>query len=469
MKEPKYITVWNSCLQMIKDVIPQQAFSTWFTPLKAISLEDDTLTLEVPSEFVREYLEEHYINFIGKALRKQLGEGAKLMYNVRIAQDARVNIPSDPQRDIKNKSVPMPGLNANKMNPFVIPGLQQLNIDPQLNPKNTFANFIEGECNKLGMAAGKSIANKPGNNSYNPLFVYGGPGMGKTHLAQAVGIEVKEKFPEKVVLYVSANRFMTQYIDAVNVKNKLTDFLQFYQMIDVLIVDDVQEFADKAGTQNAFFHIFNHLQQSGKQLILTSDKAPVDLMGLEKRLLSRFKWGLSVELKQPSYDTRVRILEAKSRKDGIDLPKDVLHFLASKVIGSVREIEGALVSLIAHATLINTPIDMELAQSVTDKIVKVTPNEISVDTIQNTVCEYFNISRESLVSKTRKREIVQARQIAMYMCRNFTKISLAAIGQQIGGKDHATVVHSCNIVSDLIETNKGFRQYVVDIENLLKK
>lgn len=454
---------------MIKDVIPQQAFSTWFTPLKAISLEDDTLTLEVPSEFVREYLEEHYINFIGKALRKQLGEGAKLMYNVRIAQDARVNIPSDPQRDIKNKSVPMPGLNANKMNPFVIPGLQQLNIDPQLNPKNTFANFIEGECNKLGMAAGKSIANKPGNNSYNPLFVYGGPGMGKTHLAQAVGIEVKEKFSEKVVLYVSANRFMTQYIDAVNVKNKLTDFLQFYQMIDVLIVDDVQEFADKAGTQNAFFHIFNHLQQSGKQLILTSDKAPVDLMGLEKRLLSRFKWGLSVELKQPSYDTRVRILEAKSRKDGIDLPKDVLHFLASKVIGSVREIEGALVSLIAHATLINTPIDMELAQSVTDKIVKVTPNEISVDTIQNTVCEYFNISRESLVSKTRKREIVQARQIAMYMCRNFTKISLAAIGQQIGGKDHATVVHSCNIVSDLIETNKSFRQYVIDIENLLKK
>ncbi|MDO4736094.1 MAG: chromosomal replication initiator protein DnaA, partial [Bacteroidia bacterium] len=433
------------------------------------SLEDDTLTLEVPSEFVREYLEEHYINFIGKALRKQLGEGAKLMYNVRIAQDARVNIPSDPQRDIKNKSVPMPGLNANKMNPFVIPGLQQLNIDPQLNPKNTFANFIEGECNKLGMAAGKSIANKPGNNSYNPLFVYGGPGMGKTHLGQAVGIEVKEKFPEKVVLYVSANRFMTQYIDAVNVKNKLTDFLQFYQMIDVLIVDDVQEFADKAGTQNAFFHIFNHLQQSGKQLILTSDKAPVDLMGLEKRLLSRFKWGLSVELKQPSYDTRVRILEAKSRKDGIDLPKDVLHFLASKVIGSVREIEGALVSLIAHATLINTPIDMELAQSVTDKIVKVTPNEISVDTIQNTVCEYFNISRESLVSKTRKREIVQARQIAMYMCRNFTKISLAAIGQQIGGKDHATVVHSCNIVSDLIETNKSFRQYVIDIENLLKK
>ncbi len=453
---------------MIKDVIPQQAFSTWFTPLKAISLQEDTLTLEVPSEFVREYLEEHYINFIGKALRKQLGEGAKLMYNVRIARDARVNIPSDPQKDIKNKSVPIPRPDAGKFNPYAIPGLEQLNIDPQLNPRNTFANFVEGECNRLGMAAGKAIASRPGNNSYNPLFIYGGPGMGKTHLAQAIGIEIKEKFPDKVVLYVSANRFMTQYIDAVNVKNKLTDFLQFYQMIDVLIVDDVQEFADKGGTQNAFFHIFNHLQQSGKQLVLTSDKAPVDLMGLEKRLLSRFKWGLSVELKQPSYDTRLKILEAKSRKDGIDLPNDVLHFLASKVVGSVREIEGALVSLIAHATLINTTIDMDLAQSVTDKIVKVTPSEISIDTIQDVVCEYFNITREALVSKTRKREIVQARQIAMYMCRNFTKISLAAIGQQIGGKDHATVVHSCNIVSDLIETNKSFKQYVIDIENKLK-
>ena len=311
---------------MIQGVIPPKQFETWFTPIKPVSLAGTTFTIEVPSEFFREYLEAHYIDFLSKSLRRQLGNDAKLMYKVQVVKDGPVTVPSQVVEPVVNRPVPVPQRNTAVMNPFVIPGLQQLDIDPQLNPNNSFSNFIEGECNKLGRSAGLAIAASPGKNAFNPLFIYGASGLGKTHLAQAIGIEVKKKFPEKIVLYVTANRFMTQYMDAVNVKNKLTDFLNFYQMIDVLILDDVQEFAEKQGTQNAFFHIFNHLHQSGKQLILTSDKAPVDLMGLEQRLLSRFKWGLSVELTAPSYQTRLEILKAKSMKDGIELPEEVIDF-----------------------------------------------------------------------------------------------------------------------------------------------
>lgn len=468
MNNSQHIQVWNNCLQMIKDVIPPAAYDTWFAPIVPVSLNGSEFTIQVPSEYFREYLEEHFINFISKALRKELGEGAKLMYKVRMVENNHVTIPSASVDTPKNRPIPVPQRDMQLLNPFVIPGLQQLNIDPQLNPVYSFSNFIEGDCNRLGRAAGLAISNSPGKNAFNPLFIYGGSGLGKTHLAQAIGLEVKNKYPDKIVLYVSAHRFMTQYIDAVNVKNKMNDFIHFYQMIDVLIIDDVQEFAEKHGTQNAFFQIFNHLHQSGKQLILTSDKPPVELQGLEQRLLSRFKWGLVVELTQPSYSTRLEILKSKTLKDGVELPEEVLNFLAAKVVGSIREIEGVLVSLLAHATLSREAITLELAQQLTNKIVTVNDNEISLDKIQSVVCDYFSITKDIMLSKTRKREIVQARQIAMYLGRNLTKISLAAIGQQIGGKDHATVLHACNTVSDLIETDRTFRQYVNDIEKLLK-
>ena len=471
MVNEKHEVVWNNCLNVIGSIIPENIFTTWFKPIIPVRLKNNVLTIEVPSSFFREYLEEHFIDLLGKSLRRELGTQAKLEYNVRVlASGSTITMPQQNTQAYKNHSMPfVPSSEVCIANPFVIPGIQQLQIDPQLNPSYTFDNFIEGNCNRLARSAGLSIASNPGKTTFNPLFLYGGSGLGKTHLAHAIGIAVKEKFPEKIVLYVNANRFQTQYVDASVIKNKLNDFMHFYQGIDVLILDDVHEFAEKAGTQNAFFHIFNHLHQSGKQLILTSDKAPVDLKGLEQRLLSRFKWGLSAELTPPDIATRIAILKAKSYNDGVALSDEIVHYIASRICNNVREIEGALVSLLAQATLNKMPITLQLVEHMTEKLVSNHRTEISIQEIQKEVCSYFGLPNEQLLSKTRKREIVQARQIAMYLSRNMTKNSLASIGAQIGGKDHATVLHACNTVCDLIDTDRGFRQYVVEIEKRLKK
>jgi len=352
----------------------------------------------------------------------------------------------------------------------MIPGLKKLKIDPQLNPQYSFSNFIEGECNRLGRAAGMNISINPGRSTFNPLFIYGGPGLGKTHLAQAIGIAVKEKYPEKVVLYVSANIFQNQYTSAAcsaksnNNNTRVADFLRFYQLIDVLIIDDVHEFADKKGTQNAFFHIFNYLHQSGKQLILTSDKAPVDLQGMEQRLLSRFKWGLAADLQMPDLETRIAILNKKMYLDGIELPKDIVEYIAYSITSNVRELEGALISILAQASLNKKAVTLELAKQMIDKFVKNTTHEVSIDYIQKVVCDYFDLPIEMLKSKTRKRQVVQARQIAMYFAKNMTKSSLSSIGAHCGGKDHATVLHACRTVNNLIETDKKFKASVLELQ-----
>lgn len=469
MSEPKHITVWNSCLNIISDIIVPQSFKTWFHPIIAVKLTGSVLTIEVPSNFFREYLEEHYIDLIGKALKRVLGREAKLEYNVRVVSgEEPVTYPQQSAQEYKNRSLPIPNRARDITNPFVIPGLKQLEIDPQLNFNYQFANFIEGECNRLARSAGLSISENPGKGAFNPLFLYGGAGLGKTHLAQAIGIEVKKRFPEKIVLYVSANRFMTQYMDAITVKNKLTDFLHFYQMIDVLIIDDVHEFSGKTGTQNAFFHIFSHLHSTNKQLILTSDKAPVDLQDLEMRLLSRFKWGLLAELLPPDFETKVKILEAKGYKDGIKLPKEVVEFIAGRVNSNIRELEGTLISLLAHSTLTHRKIDLELAEAVIEKIVSTHTPEISIEHIQDVVCNYFKIEPEKFLSSSRKRELVQARQIAMYLSRNHTSESLSTIGAKIGGREHATVLYAYKTVCDLLDTDRTFRKFVGDIEDRLK-
>ncbi len=475
MNNEKHQEVWNNCLRIIKDNVPSISFKTWFEPIVPLKLENKVLTIQVPSPFFYEYLEEQYINILRKTLRKELGYEAKLEYsvvmenNVVNAKPYTVKYPTRDKTEIKNKPVSMPLKNGEEKikNPFVIPGLKKLEVDPQLNFNNSFANFIEGECNRLARSAGYAVSNNPGGTAFNPLLIYGESGLGKTHLAQAIGIDVKQKFPDKTVLYVNGSKFETQFTESIRNNNK-NDFLHFYQMIDLLILDDVHELAGKIKTQDVFFHIFNQLHQSGKQLILTSDKPPVELQGMEQRLLSRFKWGLSADLQKPDYETRMEILTQKSYNDGIEIEEGVLDYIATHITNSIREMEGALISLLAQATLNRKEITMGLAKCMIEKLVKNSKKELSIDYIQRIVCDYFNLTPEALQTKTRKREIVQARQIAMFFSKSLTKSSLATIGSKIGGKDHATVLHACKTVNNLLDTDKQFKNQLEELERKLK-
>jgi chromosomal replication initiator protein len=466
--------VWDECLKLIKDNVTMQGFKTWFEPIRPIKLENSVLTIQVPSQFFYEWLEEHYIDLLKSSIKKELGKEGRLEYSIVMENNTAgskpytVKIPTTNRRALKNPAVNIP-LDHNSTpikNPFIVPGLKKINVDSQLNPNYTFENFIEGDCNRLARSAGYAVANKPGGTSFNPLLIYGGVGLGKTHLAHAIGIEIKNKFPNKTVLYVSSEKFTHQFVDSIR-NNNQNDFIHFYQMMDVLIIDDVQFFAGKEKTQDAFFTVFNHLHQSGNQIILTSDKPPVEMQGMEQRLLSRFKWGLSADLQTPGLETRIAILEKKMYADGIELPKEVVEYLAYSISTNIRELEGALISLIAQASLNKKEVNLDLAKQMIDKFVKNTAREVSIDYIQKVVCDYFDLPIELLKSKTRKREVVQARQIAMYFAKKMTKSSLANIGMHCGGKDHATVLHACRTVNNLHETDKQFRRYLEDLEKKL--
>ncbi|MGN6267616.1 MAG: chromosomal replication initiator protein DnaA, partial [Ginsengibacter sp.] len=348
-------------------------------------------------------------------------------------------------------------------NPFVIPGLKKMQIDPQLNPSYTFDSYIEGNCNRVARRAGKTVAEKPGSTSFNPLVIYGGVGLGKTHLAQAIGNEVKNLHNNKVVLYVSSEKFINQFVDHGR-NNAINDFIHFYQLIDVLIIDDIQFFNRAEKSQDAFFAIFNHLHQSGKQLVLTTDKPPKDLEGVQERLLSRFRWGLSADLQIPDYETKIEILEQKMKTDGLEMPKEVVKYIAYNIQNNIRELEGALICLLAQSSLNKREIDLDLTKKVLRNFIKSSSKEITIDTIQKMVCDYFNVPYEKLLQKTRKREIVQARQITMFLAKAFTKNSLKTIGEHFGGRDHTTVIHSCQTVKDLMDTDVLFKESVIELQ-----
>ena len=473
MTEKSHIEIWANCLNIIKSNVSHQNFKTWFKPIIPISVKKNILTIQVPSVFFYEWLEENYITLLKKTIKKELGKEGKLEYHIVLAGSSGKKpyvskIPSSEQKSIRNNPVNIPLNIGNSAirNPFIIPGLQKININPQLNESYTFDAFVEGECNRLARSAGYAVSQNPGGTSFNPLFIYGGGGLGKTHLANAIGIEIKNGNSEKTVLYVSADKFQTQFVDAI-MDNKKNDFVHFYQSIDILIIDDVQFLCGKEKTQDVFFHIFNHLHQNGKQIILTSDNPPVDIVGMEQRLLSRFKWGLSADLQSPDLETRLAILKKKIKNDGIEIPYEVIEYIAYSITSNVRELEGALISLLAQSSLNKKEITIDLAKNMLDKFVKNTVREVSIDYIQKVVCDYFDIPIETMKSKTRKREIVQCRQLAMFFSKQLTKNSLAMIGKHCGNKDHATVLHACKTVNNLADTDKRFKGYVSDIEKRL--
>ncbi|MEG2365875.1 MAG: chromosomal replication initiator protein DnaA [Alistipes sp.] len=457
-----YSDMWQHCLDRIKAQTTEEEFVKWFKPIVPLEFDGTTLRLRVPNASYVYQIEKNYILFLRPIISQLYGDQTRLHYAVPKAEAQTIPIARDADTTAISRFNTQTDT-ANIKNPFVIPGVKKIIIDPQLNPNYTFETFIEGECNRLARSAAMSVAVTPGNNPFNPLYIYGNSGLGKTHIAQSVGHEVRLRHPEMQVLYVSMNKFQAQFQTAYK-NGEIPDFIHFYQMIDVLIIDDIQELTGKTGTQNAFFNIFNHLQLAGKQLILTSDKPPVELKDIEQRLLTRFKWGLSAQLNTPDFDTKIKIIHAKAQKLGAQISEDVVNYLAENISANVREIEGALSSLVANASFMKRKITISLAKEILKVYVQLYQKEITIDHIIDVVCEYLNLDFKRFNSAERTREIAQARQIAMYLAKQHTKAPLTTIGASIGGRNHATVLHSCKAVMNLIETDKAFRNQVDEIE-----
>ena len=451
-------TYWNECLQIIHDNLSESAYKTWFSPIVPLQFENNILTLQIPSQFFFEYIEENYIDLLAKVLNRVFGTNVGLEYKVLVdsANNVQTTIPSHAEQEVKPKVLVTPYDQR--------PELPKL--DPHLNTSCTFQNFIEGESNKLARSAGLSIVNNPGKTIFSPLFIYGGSGVGKTHLANAIGNGIKRHDPSKRVLYVPANTFEMQYTNAV-VTNRRNDFINFYQTIDVLIVDDIQGFAGKAGTQDTFFHIFNHLHQMGKQLVFTSDQSPVNIKDIDQRLITRFRWGLTAEVTRPDFQLRKDILRSKLHRDGVEMPEEVIDYIANVVKENIRDLEGVVISLLTSSMVLNKPIDLKLAEQVVGRIVNVENNEITIDRIANTVCQYMKIETSLIYTKSRKREIALARQVSMYLSKLYTDRSLSYIGDSLGKRDHATVLHAYKTIGEMMQYDAVLRRQVKDIEDIL--
>ena len=459
MSEIDHVGLWNRCLEIIRDNVPEQTYKTWFLPIIPLKYEDKTLVVQVPSQFFYEFLEDKFVDLLRKTLYKVIGEGTKLMYNVMVDKSSRKTVDLEstqrtiiPQKQVMDKRIPQ----------IPVPEL-----DPHLNPEYNFETFIEGYSNKLSRSVAEAVALNPAKTIFNPLFLYGASGVGKTHLANAIGTKIKELYPEKRVLYVSAHLFQVQYTDSVR-NNTTNDFINFYQTIDILIIDDIQEFAGVTKTQNTFFHIFNHLHQSNKQLVLTCDRPPVELVGMVSRLLTRFKWGLTAEVERPDYELRYDILMSKVRRDGLSISEEVIDYIARNVTDNVRDLEGVIVSLMVRSSVLKKEISIDMADQVLAASVKMTQKQITIDSIKEAVCGYYGLETSRLLERTRKREVVVARQMSMYLAKKYTTLSLAGIGDVLGKKDHATVLHACKTISEQVGVDKKLRSDLEEIEQRIQ-
>ena len=460
--------LWDNSLLLIKDSVTEQQYNTWFKPIVFESYKPSTKTLlvQVPSPFVYEYLEQNFVDLLSKVLHRNFGEGIRLTYRVVTDKEHKLSqdIEADPDdadmakqtRECAQQTAAQPAAPQ-----------QQEDIDTQLDPKLTFNNYMEGDSNKLPRSVGLSIAEHPNTTQFNPMFIYGPSGSGKTHLVNAIGLKAKQMYPQKRVLYVSARLFQTQYTDAV-LHNASNDFINFYQSIDMLIVDDIQEWAGKAKTLNTFFHIFNHLFRNGKRIILACDRSPVELKDMPDRLLTRFSCGLVCELEKPNIQLCVDILSNKIRRDGLKIPVDVISFIAQTCNGSVRDLQGAINGLLAYSIVYNSSIDIRLAERVIKRAVKVDDKPLTIDDIVETVCHHYNVTVTAVNSKSRKRDYVVARQVTMYLAQKYTKMPASRIGKLVGNRDHSTVIHSCSKVEERLKIDAGFSDELVSIENGLK-
>ena len=465
VKNPK--ALWDNCLSLIRSNVTEQQYQAWFEPIVFEHYDEDsrTVLVQVPSRYFCEYLEEHYVTLLYWALARSFGQQVKLNYRIVVDKTNDLTVVEEPVETVD--ITPMQATSRGNKAPTVMDAAPQQELNPQLDPHKTFQSFIEGDSNKLPRTVGLSIAEHPGKSTFNPFFVYGPSGCGKTHLVNAIGLRCKETYPQKRVLYVSARLFQVQFTDASR-QNTVNDFINFYQTIDVLIVDDVQEWATAEKTVATFFHIFDHLFRLGKQIILASDRPPVDLKWLQDRMLTRFSCGLIAELEKPNTQLCIDILNAKCRRDGLKIPADVIQFIADTANGSVRDLEGVVNSLMAYSIVYNTNIDMKLAERVIKRAVKVDNHPLTVDDILEKVCNHYGISQQNVFSKSRKRNYVQVRQVSMYLASKYTRMPAGRIGQLIGNRDHSTVIHSCNIIEQRLKVDQAFQAEIASIENSFK-
>ena len=458
--------LWDSSLRLIKENVEEQQYNTWFKPLvfESYNADTKTLLLQVPSSVFYEYLEENYVSLLSSVLTRCFGHGIKLTY--RVVTDKAHHLTQDLQGEPSNKVDTRRPTDRANQSPTPMDAAPQ-DLDPQLDPHKTFNNYLEGDSNKLPRSIGLSIAEHPNTTQFNPMFIYGPSGCGKTHLVNAIGMRAKQLYPQKRVLYISARLFQVQYTNAVR-NNTVNDFINFYQTIDMLIVDDIQEWVSAQKTQETFFHIFNHLFMNGKRIILASDRPPVDLQGMSDRLLTRFSCGLIAELEKPNVELCMDILQNKIKRDGLHIPETVVRFIAETANGSVRDLEGVINSLMAYSVVYNCNIDMRLAERVIKRAVKIDDNPLTIDDILDSVCNHFSVTVAAVNGRSRKREYVEARQVSMYLAQKYTKMPASRIGKLLGGRDHSTVIHSCTKVNQRMTTDKLFMDEITSIENSFK-